>query len=292
MRKIHPLDFCRISLIFLCSLSFSQTEKDQGYRFIKRTDNRIIIRFTERDSIVMIPDPAGTFRLGTDKKNLDRIILDTNTPEYQNEAPEHLVKIISPFWISEAEISTGVYHQFGLALTAQQDIFADPANYNVPVTDIDWFDACNFCNWLSGLFPDYDFRLPHEVEWEYAAKANSQFQYPWQSNYISDSLANYNRTLNRLVCVNSYMNVKNPYGLLNLAGNAAEWCYNTEFAYKKDNMNLKIDQDPGDSTSDRAVRGGSFLSSKWECRSTARYFIAPNSKKKHVGFKIVMFKTD
>ncbi|MBN1150568.1 SUMF1/EgtB/PvdO family nonheme iron enzyme [candidate division WOR-3 bacterium] len=62
-----------------------------------------------------------------------------------------------------------------------------------PVTQVTWFDAARYCNWLStreGLEVQYDtltwqclytngYRLPTEFEFEYASQGGSVVSYPW-----------------------------------------------------------------------------------------------------------------
>jgi len=46
-----------------------------------------------------------------------------------------------------------------------------------PVVALSWHDAVEFCTWLSAE-TGQEYRLPSETEWEYAARAGNQAEYP------------------------------------------------------------------------------------------------------------------
>lgn len=48
-----------------------------------------------------------------------------------------------------------------------------------PVLWITYGDAEAYCAWLEDQFEGFDFRLPTEAEWEYAALGGAQTDYPW-----------------------------------------------------------------------------------------------------------------
>ena len=67
----------------------------------------------------------------------------------------------------------------------------DSSNY--PVNNISWLDSVSFCRALTmlakneGKLPvDYEYRLPTEVEWEYACRAGTQTDY-----YFGDDASNF-----------------------------------------------------------------------------------------------------
>ena len=85
--------------------------------------------------------------------------------------PAHEVHITRPFWMGKFEVTQAEYE----AVTG-----ANPSvggNPRTPVVSVSWTDAVVFCAALTarergaGRLPDgYEFRLPTEAEWEYAAR--------------------------------------------------------------------------------------------------------------------------
>jgi len=50
---------------------------------------------------------------------------------------------------------------------------------SLPVTSVSWFDAVDYCGWLSAQW-EMEIRLPTEAEWEFAARGGmEQRLYPW-----------------------------------------------------------------------------------------------------------------
>ncbi len=99
---------------------------------------------------------------------------------------------------------------------------------NTPVFFLDWFDAYAYAKWRGH-------RLPTEQEWEKAARGAEGNLFPWgnefdpkKSNSAIDMSGN--PTLkgsvdgwNRWANVDSHGGDKSPYGVINMAGNVAEW---------------------------------------------------------------------
>ncbi|MBT7013132.1 MAG: SUMF1/EgtB/PvdO family nonheme iron enzyme, partial [Planctomycetes bacterium] len=162
--------------------------------------------------------------------------------------------------------------------------------------------ACAYANWRSeqqGLTPCYDlstwacdfnangWRLPTEAEWEYAARGgahNPYYKYPWNSNSITSSDANYDRNIGTTCDVGNY--APNGYGLYDTAGNVWEWCndwYSSSYYSSSPGSNPTGPS----SVSYRVIRGGSWLDSAVDLRSADRGASYPNDRYIFIGLRLL-----
>jgi formylglycine-generating enzyme required for sulfatase activity len=92
-----------------------------------------------------------------------------------------------------------------------------------PVINVSWHDASAYCKWLSektGL----NFKFPTEAQWEKAARGTDSRMYPWGNGEPDETLANFDKKIDKTSPVGSYPGGASPYGLLDTAGNVWEWC--------------------------------------------------------------------
>ena len=121
--------------------------------------------------------------------------------------------------------------------------FWHPAYGEYPVVGVNWQQAKAFCNWrtdyrLSILTPyqqkyETAYRLPTEIEWEYAARGNKDNSiYPWGGPYSRNSkgcfLANFKPVRGNYIADGYAFTAPavsywaNDYGLYNMSGNVSE----------------------------------------------------------------------
>lgn len=147
----------------------------------------------------------------------------------------------------------------------------------IPATDIGFEDAQAYVRWLSEQ-SGRRYRIPEEVEWEYASRAGSSSAFPWGDS-ISPSEANYDQTARYRgsptapyrgypEAVNAYP--PNVFGLYQTQGNAWEW---TTGCGSPD-------------CHSRVVRGGSFESVPDELRVANRFAIFAGKRRDDVGLRV------
>ena len=150
-----------------------------------------------------------------------------------------------------------------------------------PVVGITWYAAQAYALWLSLLQGKPDsYRLPKEVEWEWAAggrqgeAVQKVREYPWPDDkgQANSKLLNYVGNVGATTTVGSYPEGATPEGLYDMAGNVWEWTdswYNEAIGSR------------------RGVRGGGWGSSAEYCRSAYRDHYAPGYRLNYVGFRLV-----
>ncbi|MFZ4525148.1 MAG: NACHT domain-containing protein [Chlorobium sp.] len=149
-----------------------------------------------------------------------------------------------------------------------------------PVVGVTWYAARAYCLWLSMQEKsERQYRLPNEVEWEWAAGGKQGTtgqrvrEYPWleEKGGASSTLLNYNNNVGATTPVGSYPDGATPEGLYDMAGNVWEW----------------TDSWWDETRSDRVVRGGGWSSRAVSCRSAFRSSVTPDDRSSNVGFRLV-----
>lgn len=226
----------------------------------------------------MVLIPSGTFFMGSENGEID-------------ERPVHQV-VVKSFYIGKFEISQKEWNEI---------MSSNPSSFkgnNLPVENISWFDALNFCNELSekeGLEKVYEFngnnvicnfkasgyRLPTEEEWEYAARGGVQdllYAGSNEANIVSWYNVNSTGMTNE-----TGQKQANYFGLYDMSGNASEWCWDIYGAYfdnEENNAGVLI------SSKARVVRGGNWGNNDTYLRVSARNYFAPHVKNSGVGFRV------
>ncbi|OGK05740.1 MAG: hypothetical protein A2W80_04535 [Candidatus Riflebacteria bacterium GWC2_50_8] len=237
----------------------------------------------------MIEIKGGVYVLGSERGNYD-------------ERPVRKVQL-ETFWIDKHEVTCAQYQRFLEDVRKHGHLWCHPnapANKdhtpfhtyawalkfswvggqpprgmgNYPVVLADWYDAYAYAKWAGK-------RLPTEDEWEAAARGGDGREYPWGNTFSHDRCNAGDQPL----AVGSFPDGVSPWGVFDMAGNAAEW---TTTAYEPR---------PADSKPFTGryglpiIRGGSWDDNSKTCRSAARDVRrSPLYRSTTVGFRCVSDK--
>lgn len=227
--------------------------------------------------------PAGSFRMG-----------DISGSGLENERPAVSKDISNSFGISETEITVAAFKKFveetSYVTEAERDkgcayydggkpVWLEQRNWRSPgfaqtpanpVVCVSLQDAQAYVDWLStGTTQHY--RLPSEVEWEYAARSGKETDYWWGEGVGNDNA-------NCGWCGSQWSNTssapvgsfeRNSFGLYDTVGNVWEWATSNS------------------SQSGAVVRGGAWNFAPRLARVSTRMELTPNFRANYIGFRVV-----
>ena len=133
-------------------------------------------------------------------------------------------------------------------------------------------------------------RVPTDAEWEYAARGSECRRFPWGDQDATPERLNYGSNIGHPTPVGIYPEGATPEGILELAGNVREWCWDWyEASYYRtcrDQGMVKNPSGPSQGLT-RLVRGGSKFD-KLRCVRTAnRCYDSAGSESDQIGFRLV-----
>lgn len=215
-----------------------------------------------------------------------------------DEEPQHRVNVPS-FWMGKFEVTQKQW------LAVMGNLPADPGfrDDDLPVENVSWNDTREFLSTLNrklGLQSkgrQYQYRLPSEAEWEYAARAGTDTAFAFGET-ITPQIVNYDGNYpyasapkgsyrSKTVVVGS-LGVTNAFGLFDMHGNVWEWC---EDVYHGDYNGAPTDGSvwlSGGDSGSRLLRGGSWNRDGRSCRSANRVRGAPGGRINNFGFRVVV----
>ncbi len=224
--------------------------------------------------------PGGEFQMGSP---------DHESGRRDDEGPVHSVTISEGFWMGLTEVTQA---QYAAVLGESPSGFE---GVDLPVENVNWDNAVAFCESASEQ-TGFDFQLPTEAQWEYAARAGSSTRFYFgDADDCSDNACN-------LCMLDEYAwycgnaerqthpageKVPNAFGLFDMIGNVWEWCADT---YKKDFYAESPIIDPVNlqNSAVKIMRGGAWTREPKWLRSAGRGGQSRNFRRDDIGFRVII----
>ncbi len=277
---------------------------------------RLVSRSTDLQLLAISP---GEFSLGSPLGEAGR----------SDDEPLRQVRITQPFLIGKYEVTQEQFEQTlrknpsaHTPSGAASARITGVETQKLPVENVSWFDALEFCNRLSEAdgFSNYyelsevareneaivsaqvkvlggkGYRLPTEAEWEYCCRAGTTSPFSFgQANTGQESnvkptttAGGYGgevakfRNVGRTTIGGSYP--LNRFGLGDFHGNVAEWCW--DWYDKQPPLGRQINPSGPAEGRQRVVRGGSWIATEEASRSASRFWLTPDERKPYLGFRV------
>jgi formylglycine-generating enzyme required for sulfatase activity len=265
--RIGGVALAMVFLIWIPLLSFSSAEVEMA----KELTIDLPELPPDAKKLEMVLILPGTFFMGSPHGEPGRSERDWSV---------HHVTITRPFYMSKYEVTQA---QWETLMHKNPSKFRGRPNH--PVEKVSWRACQKFIKRLKDL-DQGTFRLPTEVQWEYACRADTQTPF-----FFSDEVKDVQEGDNFFEVADRYMwwagnsdsdgamevglKSPNPWGFYDMHGNVWEWCWDRwEKPYQKE---PQVDpQGPPFGWSffslwrNHVGRGGSFRESAEHCRSAHR----------------------
>jgi len=217
-----------------------------------------------------------------------------------DKSKSHRVQLTRSFEIAPYEVTYKEYAVFCNSTgRSSPDDGGDPSR---PVNEVSWFDAIDYCNWLSkeeGLTPCYTrkgdlvlcnfeangYRLPTEAEWEFAASGGFQSRgYTYSGGNTLEEVAWCQDNAGEKTHPVG-MKKPNELGLYDMSGNVWEWVWDW---HSTGYFQSSPFQNPlGPLTGEQKVeKGGSWFPDAVYMRPQNRAGYDPNEGNSDIGFRL------
>ena len=235
----------------------------------------------------MVLIPEGSFLMGNTPEYINALRLRLSTEKvmkrgwFDDEIPQHNY-YLPAYYIDRYEVTNKQYRKFMQATKYPRPAFFDDPMLNgddQPVVGVNWADADAYCWWAKK-------RLPTEAEWEKAARGTDGKIFPWGNKWLTEYTNSIESGLQKTAPVGRYTWGASEYGVMDMAGNVWEWCsdWYDRYIYRFSSKNRK----PRYSRhGHRVIRGGSYLDSSFELRSTYRFRFKQQYNFINIGFRCV-----
>ncbi len=161
----------------------------------------------------------------------------------------------------------------------------DPIRLDAAAILVDWHQAERFAD-VHATRTGRPWRLPHDLEWEKAARGVDGRHFPWGDHFdpsratVLESFAERPRPQP----VGCAADDESPYGVRDMVGGVRTWCASDyhRLGPERDRVDLHLPRGRF-----RVVRGGTWASKAQYCRPAGRYANRPDQRFRIIGVRLV-----
>ena len=242
-RHYFPVTLTLYLVLVLGSTAFAATPGHSEARTVNSVE------------MTMVSIPAGKFKMGQEKRNMDykwHCSVEIDQGADWDESPVRQMEISKPFEISATEVTNAQYEMFEPNHRAARRMSKKISREDdAAVVNVSWDDAVRYCQWLSQREKKH-YRLPTEAEWEYACRAGTTTCYHY-GDVLPDDYQQMNAgfliQMNLIfptgrrplvlhftdkISLLEKQHQPNAWGLYDMHGNAQEWCLDWYAPYDPD----------------------------------------------------------
>ncbi|AUT36148.1 formylglycine-generating sulfatase enzyme [Acinetobacter pittii] len=275
--------------------------------------------------------PAGSFLMGGNINEQEQQNVPAQSRPY--ELPQHLVQVEKPFAMSTYETTIAEFQAFQketgwevegcrnwetrngvFNMWYRDDLNPNNSGMNQtpqdPVVCVRREDGREFAKWLSKK-TGQTYRLPTEVEWEYAARAGTTTAYYWGDDLNLDQACKYANVLDPSTaaalpqtsgwslfkCTDGYAFTSpvgkflpNNFGLYDMSANAREWvddCWHSNYE-NAPSVNRRWGEENNGQCNFPVLRGGAWIYNTYNVRTAYRNaYVTSQARSIMWGFRLV-----
>ena len=213
--------------------------------------------------------PAGEFLMGS-----------TDDEGVRDERPQRKV-YLDGYWMYKTEVTVAQYRKFCEATTREMPEAPEWGwKEDHPVVNVSCQDAADYARWAGDS-------LPPQAQGEKPARGQHGGWLPWRNEWDAGACANsVSWSLKGTKPVGSCPAGASPYGCVDMAGNAWEWCADWyDEAYYGNEAPSRNPPGPA-SGGYRVLRGGSWYDVSYgSFRCAYRYYCLPDYRYNNSGFR-------
>ena len=208
--------------------------------------------------------PAGEFMMGSESREAGFY-----------ESPVTRVRITTGYQLGRHEVTQGQWR----TVMGENPSFHSACGMNCPVDDVSWEEVQEFIERLNLIGDGFDYRLPTEAEWEYAARAGDSDERYGTLDEVAWHAGNSGRSPHPVG-----LKSPNEFGLYDMLGNVSEWVMDWHGRLRGGTVTDPVGPGTGYS---RAHRGCNYSDRAADCRAPARESSSPGSGLWWVGLRLV-----